>query len=401
MNFFMRCFPALILIFLLWSPHSLASILDFKNDKDIFPVPVFETRPDEGQTYGLMPILLLSDPKSGAIESILGLVGQYNSVTKIGGAVLAYFYPKPDAEILVYGEMAQRFYREASFRFFDPHFTKKIYLEFDFLYLKSPFGRFYGLGPGTIESNQSNYTSRNFLIDFNPGYYLHKNFRINYALSFHTTDLLSRGISSIADTLTLYGGVPQVVDSTNFISGPTFTFDNRPEREYSEHGTLAQLATSFSHKSLGSDFSFFRWKLETVHLLPVIKDRLTWAFQFVFQDVINDAPFYELSALGGDVELRAFTPNRFVDQGKILFQFENRIRLFTMKVFGITCKAHLDPFIGVGRVFDDVDHLGFARWQPVGGLGLRLFVPPNVLARLDLGVGSDGYEIYTQLGYPF
>lgn len=99
--------------------------------------------------------------------------------------------------------------------------------------------------------------------------------------------------------------------------------------------------------------------------------------------------------------MRAFTPGRFVDRGKIIFQVEERIRLLKWQLFGIPFEIHTDPFFELGRVFADFSDLNGGHWQPVGGLGLRLKVPPNVVARIDLAYGSDGFELYTMLGYPF
>lgn len=372
-----------------------------QHEIDIFPVPIFETRPDKGNSYGLMPVVLLSD-KQNAIKAILAAIGQYNSVTKADFAGLAYFYPTAEREILFFGEAALAYAREVSFRFYDPHFYKKFYLEYDFQYLKTPFGHFFGIGPDRIEANRTNYTSRNFYSDLTTGYYLLDPIRINLGFRFHTTDLLNRAMEQFDDTLRFYGALPQVVDATNLIEEISAVFDNRANGVYSTKGTLARLAYFFSHKKLGSDQTFQGWNLETIQLFPLLKKRWGLALRFNFQEIFGDGvPFYELSNLGGPGELRAFTPLRFVDQGKILFQMEHRIQVFNWKLFGIPFDMNMDPFFEMGRVFDEISNLGFGHWQPVGGIGFRLFVPPNVVGRVDVAVGRDGMEIYTVLGYPF
>lgn len=384
-------------------PKKKKGLFSYFKDReiDIFPVPVFESRPDEGQTYGLMPVMLLSDHDK-AIKAIFAVIGQYNSITKVSGAALAYFYPKPEQEIQFFASFAQRYDREITVRFFDPHFLGKYYLEADFTYLKTPFGRFFGLGPRRTESNQSNFTSRNFKVDVATGYYLLDHLHLDMVTRFHTTDLLNRAIEDLDDTLTRYGALANVVDSTNFINEIALVFDNRPEREYSTSGSQVRLAYFLSHKKLGSDKTFQGWSLEAIHLFPLIKGRMNTALRFNFQEVFGKrVPFYELSSLGGANEFRAFTPARFVDQGKIVFQIEERIKVAGWELFGIPFEIHTDPFFELGRVFDAVDNLGFGNWQPVGGLGFRLFVPPNIVGRLDVAVGSDGLEIYTELGYPF
>lgn len=399
----MKFFLTITLLLLSFNLYAASPFNYFKNrDTKIFPIPVFESRPDEGLTFGLMPVMVVSDKEDEAIKAILAVIGQYNSVTKIGGGGLAYLYPTPDQEIELFFEMSQRYAREASLRYFNPTLKNKIYLEGDLVYLKSPFGRFYGIGSQRIESNMSNYTSRNFNLDLTGGYLFFKNIRVNWTTRWHTTDLLNRAIEEIDDTLTRYGGLPEVVDSTNWINELSVTFDNRPEREYSKKGSQASIAYFISNKKLGSDKNFQGWKLEALQLVPFIKNRLTTVFRFQFQEIFGErVPFYELSSLGGENEFRAFTPGRFVDQGKVLFQIENRFRLFDATLFQKSFSIYTDPFFELGRVFSSLSTIGFSDWQPVGGLGLRLFVPPNIIGRLDAAIGSDGFEIYTQLGYPF
>ena len=56
--------------------------------------------------------------------------------------------------------------------------------------------------------------------------------------------------------------------------------------------------------------------------------------------------------------------------------------------------------LDVGKVFDTHDPF-WAEMRPVGGVGIRLLVPPNVVAAVDIGYGSDGSAIFANLGYPF
>ncbi|MBI2339179.1 MAG: BamA/TamA family outer membrane protein, partial [Deltaproteobacteria bacterium] len=266
----------------------------------------------------------------------------------------------------------------------------------------TPFVRFFGLGPRRIESNQSNFTGRNFLLDAAFGWYFMDHLRVEMAPKFHTTDILNRAIDDIDDTLTRYGALPNVVDSTNFIDEFALVFDNRKDKEYSTSGSKVRLSYFFSNKALGSDKNFQGWRLEAVQLIPLVKNRWMTALRFNFQEVFGtNTPFYEMSSLGGADEFRAFVPGRFVDKGKIVFQIEQRIKALDWRLFGIPFEIHTDPFFEVGRVFDAVSHLGFNNWQPIGGVGFRLFVPPNIIGRLDVAGGSDGVEIYTELGYPF
>lgn len=388
-----------IILFLLIFVNS-AWAEDF--EVDFIPVPVFETRPDRGNTYGLMPVFLLADKESKEIKAILGGIIQYNDTIKWDVALIAYLYPKPKQEIQFYTEWGQHFSREVLARFVDSHLFEKIYLESQIQYLKTPFGFFYGLGAQTSEAGQTNYTSENFLLDLTAGFYLKTHLRIDSTFKFHLTKLGNRAKQNIADTLTTYGALPQVSDSTNWMPGIAFVFDNRADGSYSQKGSYARLGYSFSLTELGSDKSFHGWDLEALHIQPLIKNQWSSVFRLHWQKFFGDEiPFYELASLGGPNELRSFIPGRFVDQGKIIFQMEQRLRLVTWRLFGHTFDIYVDPFFEVGRVYNELSNLDFNHWQPVGGVGLRLFVPPNVVGRLDFAFGSEGFEMYTALGYPF
>lgn len=390
-------------------PHSSKSSYSnpFSNKtRDFFPIPIFETRPDEGQSYGLMPVMLLSEKESKAISIILAAIGQYNSTVKWSGASIAYWFPNPttnpDESFEFYFEYGQKFYRELSLRYNNPRFLDDYYLESKFLWLKTPFTRFYGFGANTQESGQSNYVSRDFSFDTTFGRYLTHDFRISLREYFLTTDLLNRAFPNVDDTLTRFGAQPGVVDSTNLVHSLLFTYDNRPNGNNSKKGTYIEGTYFFSHKALGSDTNFQGFSFEGIQLVPLFNERTITALRVFVQDMYGSGiPFYLQSRLGGQNEMRSFIPNRFTDTGKILFTWEQRIKVLGMTVFGVPVEFYADPYVEVGRVFNHLNHLGFDNVQPVVGLGLRAFVPPNVVARVDTSLGTEGYAVYTVLGYAF
>ena len=373
-----------------------------KYDYDVYPVPLIDLNPASGNTWGLMPVLLMANHQTQAIKAILGVFGQSTKKTSFDGGALAYIFPTKEDEIKLYSEVALDYYREFSARYFAPHFKKKFYLESNALYLNTPFGRFYGLGPRSEEGDETNYIGRTINLDLTGGYYFLKNIRANYTFRFHTTDVKNKALEEVSDTFDEFGNLPNVVDATNFFHEFSTTFDNRDNREYSTKGTLAQAGYFFSNKKIGSDQNFQGYNVTATQLIEIIPNRLTTAARFYFQQFFGDnVPFYELSALGGERELRAYVLGRFVDKGKMLFQLEERFRLASPKLFGKNFDVYTDPFFEVGRVFPSLSKLGANYWKPVGGLGIRAFVPPNVIGRLDIGIGGDGLELYTELGYPF
>lgn len=397
-----------ILLLLFVSTPLLANPFSFFKDKsfDFFPVPIFETRPDEGQSYGLMPVFLFSEKNTGSISTILAAMGQYNNIVKWSGAVMIYAYPhattNPNEVFEFYFEYAQKFYRETWVRYFNPFFLDKLYLDTTFQWLHTPFPRFYGYGADSPQTGESNYLSQGFFFKPVFGYYITPQFRVNFTENITLTNLNTRAITDELDTLTTYAGLSGVRDSTDVIHKLGLSWDTRPNLANSKRGRFLEAGYFFSHENLGSDTSFHGFTAEALQLIPFFKEKTITALRFFFQDMYGSGiPFYHQSSLGGALELRSFIPNRFRDNGKILFTWEQRIKVLHHEFFGIPVEFHVDPFFELGRVFHQLNNLSFTDFQPIGGIGLRGLVPPNVVARVDFALGSEGYNIYTMLNYPF
>jgi hemolysin activation/secretion protein len=114
----------------------------------------------------------------------------------------------------------------------------------------------------------------------------------------------------------------------------------------------------------------------------------------------GDAPFYQQSWLGGASLLRGFADGRFVARHAWTLDLEQRIRLLRTDVFGVITDWRIDPFVGVGQVFDRLSEVA-SRPRPTVGLGLRAFAHPNVVGRVDLAFAGEGLKIYVDVGYPY
>lgn len=302
----------------------------------------------------------------------------------------------------MYFQWAQHYYREANVRYFNPHLGEKWYVDGSFIWLNTPFRRFFGYGSRTLETDESNYVSHGFNVTALAGYYVLPRFRINVSESFVQTNLKGQAIFDVSDTLTRYGGLDGVGDSSNFIHKVSLTYDSRPAGPNSREGFFAEGGYFFSLAPLGSDVNFQGISTEAIHLHSMFNERTTLVFRLFVQDIYGkDVPFYLQSSLGGDRELRSYIPNRFVDNGKLIFTWEQRISVLKKSIFGISTELWLDPFLEVGTVFDNFKNLGESKMQTVGGLGIRMLVPPTVVGRIDIAYGAEGYSVYTQLGYPF
>ncbi|HLD44065.1 MAG TPA: BamA/TamA family outer membrane protein [bacterium] len=375
-------------------------------EKKFFPVPVFETRPDEGQTYGLMPVVLFSEKESQAISLILATIGQYNTVVHASGAVALYYYPhpvkNPEEVFDFYFEFAQKVYRETTLHYSNPNLTEHIFVDGSFLWLETPFGRFYGYGPETSSVAESSFTSKNLKSRITFGYFVLPKLRVNLTEQIASTSLSAGIIPDTADTLASFAGTTGVVDNTSLLHSLSLTYDTRPSGMNSQTGVLLEGTYFFAIPGLVSTDTLNGFSLQAIGLLPWKNKKMVSALRFFLQDMFGkDIPFYMQSSLGGPNELRSYVPGRFTDTGKVILSAEHRFHVLSAKVFHVPLQLHIDPFVEFGRVFSHVGDFGFDHWQPVVGIGLRGKVPPNVVARVDAALGREGYSVYTMLGFAF
>ncbi|NTW88396.1 MAG: BamA/TamA family outer membrane protein, partial [Desulfobulbaceae bacterium] len=136
--------------------------------------------------------------------------------------------------------------------------------------------------------------------------------------------------------------------------------------------------------------------------IPVSNARYISVFRLMYNQTLgNNVPFLEQSILGGETTLRGYGRNRFIDNSFMLCNLEERIRLFRWEVFGVTADWEVAPFIDLGAVMESLDKANGSNFEFNPGIGFRAIVRPNIVGRVDLGVGKDGPAVFVGLGYPF
>jgi hypothetical protein len=98
--------------------------------------------------------------------------------------------------------------------------------------------------------------------------------------------------------------------------------------------------------------------------------------------------------------LRGFTQDRFIDQNLWTLELEQRTRVFQTHIYGVTADWRIDPFVAVGQVYRALDQV-FSHPRVSAGMGFRAWVRPNVVGRVDVANGSEGWKVYVEIGYPY
>jgi outer membrane protein assembly factor BamA len=154
-----------------------------------------------------------------------------------------------------------------------------------------------------------------------------------------------------------------------------------------------------------SDFKFTRFIADAGYLRSFGHERYVFGLRANGEWVESpqEAPFWELTELGGDQTLRGFFPHRFVGKSRILLngEFRGRIstfdfrRLWNVRIDGVLFgdggrvfinkdelrdEFHIDEDI-IGRVLQD--------FQYSYGCGLRIALSEALVARIDAGFSDE------------
>src|SRR5512143_2879979 len=81
----------------------------------IIPLPVWATLPNEGDTWGAMPVFLRVCPESERTESIFAPSATWNSVIHYTGTFRWYHYPTDDTTLTVIASASTRINYNALF----------------------------------------------------------------------------------------------------------------------------------------------------------------------------------------------------------------------------------------------------------------------------------------------
>ena len=146
-------------------------------------------------------------------------------------------------------------------------------------------------------------------------------------------------------------------------------------------------------ESVGSDFEAETYKVSVNHYAPM-RETDVLATRFVVRSASEDVPFFLLSTVGGDTDLRGYPGGRYRDRHMYALQTEYRWQFSDRWIF--------TGFVGVGEVADQFSKMG-RNFLPAGGVGARFVLSQKhkVGLSLDVATGKDGTEIYFGVGEAF
>jgi hypothetical protein len=169
-----------------------------------------------------------------------------------------------------------------------------------------------------------------------------------------------------------------------FGMGLAAAFDNRINRYNPTQGAYV-MGILVYHPEFLSAYEFTHIELDVrKYFSPWLKHVI--AVQATTNYNGGNTPFYELSMMGGEKQMRGYYQGAYRD--KVLVDAQLEYRAPVWNIFGVV------GWIGTGRVADKYSNLSLDGWKLSygGGLRIRVDTKHNTNLRLDFGFGPNGIK---------
>ncbi len=368
----------------------------------IIPLPAVGVSRNDGVEVGNLTAFLVSGD-DGVVRAILAPSITYNSVIGTNFVFRLYWYGQSNKDFSVVAGHSTGKDQEYTVTFRDPFlWRERIGIEGRVSFERASRTRFFGLGPESSDSDESNYTKNEFEWLGTVAWNATKTFRISLGQHLQVFGVNRGNVESLPFTGAVFPDAPGIGGATILGHRLSLITDTRDDLTTPTRGHYGEAFVEWLN-AFEEDRSmpFFRAGLEGGLLMPGPTARFaTVAHARLELGTRRDAPIFAQSHLGGDTTLRGFGDDRFIDTHLMLFNLEERIKVLDLPLFGVVTEWEIDPFVDVGKVFHRI-HGFFERVQVNPGVGFRALVRPNVVGRVDIAAGRDGIATFVGIDFPF
>ena len=368
-------------------------------------LPVIDTDPNRGLTYGIMPIVVLQGKNDDRIQQIHAPSLNYNKDFGLSPTYRYYYYPQEDAAFV--GRVSKaRYEHEVMTEYEDRSLLGSPYdVTVRFQKNRDAGQRFYGFGPDSPQSADANYIQDYWQCNWGVGVPLSEGspFRAHLSQRYMASRILNgplKGLPVFESSFPeQYANHSQQTNETR----ASVDYDTRDHAMTTGRGVYANVFAESSVRGYLSEYDYERYGADARWFLPVPEHPAqVLALQGRYEQVLGQSPpFWLLPSMGGKYSLRAYGDGRYADRGTATFNLEDRIRFYQAKTAGVTTEFQFAPFVGVGEVFDHPEASATRYARPVVGAALRAVAKPQVVGSVDFGVGREGLAIFTDINYSF
>lgn len=372
-------------------------------DTQVFPIPSASTSKNDGSDAGIIVPILITDP-DGELKYLMAPMLIRNSIVGTRGTFNLFRYEPGGRQMQFIASLTEKIERKLVFNYTDPAFSNgRYFLNFGGSFFKNATSRFFGIGQNTLEENQTNYTARELRANWRFGVYANEVTQISVAQRFRDVRL-ERGATDLPFTVEQFPTVDGVTGESYILGHrASFHYDTRNNLVTPSDG-MAVTAYAELNQNIGNgDHPLYsRYELEIKKIFPSESKRAILVVRADLQATIGtQVPFFELSSLGGQNNLRGYGVDRFIDKHLIAASVEERIHLVRTRIAGVTADFEIAPFLDTGQVFNDYRDVSFKDYRMTPGIGFRGIVRPNVVGRIDYGYSREGGAIFAGLDFPY
>lgn len=385
-------------------------------ERSYFVIPAVATAKNDGVDVGFIVPYLFADDE-GRITKIIAPMYIHNEFVGSRATLNLFRYPARGELYKLIASVTEKTERKFQLDYQNLFLSGGRYsLEGNVGFFKNGTARFFGIGPRTVafQENETNYTDRELLGHITGGIYVGPGRRITWTERLRNVEVRGGALAD-TDAKTVDGApIPftqSVFPAIKGTGGATvwghrlaFLDDTRDDTVTPTVGSYLSLFLELA-QSLTADTKtvFSRYGFDYRVLLPNQTKRYTFVFRAKLEATVGgeEIPFFERSSLGGQNTLRGYGVGRFVDNHALVFNFEERIQLFHLKVFGTVAEVEMAPFLDVGKVTNTFRFRAFSQYEANPGIGFRAIARPNVVGRVDFATGNEGSTVFAGLDFPF
>ena len=255
---------------------------------------------------------------------------------------------------------------------------------------------FYGIGGDTSDENKISYRREQyrFLADWTKIFKNAMSVGVSFDLSgYENTNIVQNSEFGVQSSELL--GFDHFYRAIGI--GPMFLYNTKTPKNYPLSGMMYKNEILFYQKTYGSDFNFMTMEQDFhyFHRLNFQKDHII-AAQIVSLNTFGETPFHYLSELGSGNMMRGLPTGRYIDEHLLATQVEYRSPLIFRRISAVC-------FVSTGLVYNSINDFVSDNLHFTGGAGLRFALDKQerVNVRADIGISSEGNQIYLKFGEVF
>jgi len=370
--------------------------------------PFVGSTENNGQSLG-MGVALMNVTREGIMTGTLQFRGYYNEYVGNSVAMDVVSCPAAYHNFWFSAQISEDRNRQLHFHTQDLTLGSKDRFGYELQAnaFQDPRYRFSGLGGGTNEEDQTNYTHQEFggFLDI---YWLPvDNFQFFIGGRVRSVDV-KRGADRLADKFaytineTRFLNVPGIGGATVVGEEIGFVLDHRNQEFTPSKGTYLKFTAEYNQVTSNPEpvSTYGRFSMNLRQYFSTVDKKFTLLLRNSFTFTTSeDIPFFDQATLGGDATLRAFDIGRFYGQHSVFGSVELRYTAMHKVMMGFPMDLEIAPFVDFGQVFNSTDFEGDFNINP--GLSMRVLNKPNIGIVANGAIGQDGLVFTGGVNLPF